>query len=515
MDTGRCLLTLNHVNEVQALAVTADGRRAVSGGPDREVKIWRLVPDLTSPIRISRVVATEQARQASQIYSQSMTQARQALSAGEIVTAARLVRLARTQPGYNRGPETVELWSNLYLKLPRKTLNAAWEEKSLIGHLASVTVACLSPDGRRAVSGSIDRTLRLWTIPGGELLHTLKGHQGKITSLRWSADGRYILSASKDGSLRLWEVNSGVCVQACTADKVEVCASCLTANNRFALSMSRDGILRWWDLERGHCLRSQSSHEEGGSTLSLGEEEQYALTGGLDGTLKLWRVATGECLRSLDLCKESVQQCLLRTELAKGIAAARKTLTLYDLESGKVLRSFRAHTDRVASVSWSADGLHLLSAGWDRTLRLWKIATGRCVHTLEGHTDKVLTTSLSPDGRWALTGGADRTLKLWFLDWELENAPLTDYDAGVRPYLETFLTLSTPYADTPPRLWTTNRHVTRAFTREGKPQWSDKEFGNLLRTLGCVGYGNLSADGIQRLLEQLAATWEFPPSRFG
>src|SRR5262249_19933115 len=193
-----------------------------------------------------------------------------------------LVRLARTQPGYNRRPETLELWSNLYLKLPRKTLNAAWEEKSLIGHRASVTAACLSPDGRRAVSGSIDRTLRLWTIPGGELLRTLKGHQGKITSLRWSADGRYILSASKDGSLRLWEVNSGVCVQACTADKVEVCASCLMANNRFALSISRDGILRWWDLEGGHCLRSLSSHEEGGSTLSLGEEEQYALTGGLD-----------------------------------------------------------------------------------------------------------------------------------------------------------------------------------------------------------------------------------------
>jgi WD40 repeat protein len=277
--TGRCLLTLSGQNDVQALAVSADGRRAISGGRDRAVKVWRLVPDLTSPIHISRVMASEQARQASQVYAQSLTQARQALGEGETVTAARLVRLARTQPGYNRRPEAMQLWGQLYLRLRRKSLNAAWEEKTLTGHRASVTVARLSPDGRLALSGSTDHTLRLWTVPEGELLRTLKGHRGKVTSLCFSADGRYILSAGKEGVLRLWEVDSGQCVQTCKVNNEEVRASCLTADNRFALSVSRVGTLRWWDMQGGHCLRSLTAHDVGGSALCLEEREEYALTG--------------------------------------------------------------------------------------------------------------------------------------------------------------------------------------------------------------------------------------------
>jgi WD40 repeat protein/serine/threonine protein kinase len=513
VDTGRCLLTLGGQHEVQALAVTADGRQAVSGG-HREVKVWRLGPDLASPIRLSRVVASEQAQQASQVYVQSLTQARQALAQGELATAARRVRQARTQPGYNRRPEALDLWGELYLRLRRKSLNAAWEEKTLTGHRASVTAARLSSDGSLAVSGSIDRTLRLWTVPEGESLRTFKGHQGKVTSVCWSPDGRSLLSASKDGALCLWDVESGQCLQTCKGDQEAVCDIALTADQRYALSVSRDGTLRWWDLAGGRCVRSVPAHDVGGSTLSLGREEQYALTGGLDGTVKLWKVATGECLRSLPLCNEPISQCLLRTDLARGIAAASKMLILYDLESGQVLRKYRGHRDRVSSLSWSADGLHLLSASWDRTARLWKLATGRCVHTLVGHADKVLTTSLSPDGRWALTGSADQSLKLWFLDWELENAPLAD-DEGIRPHLETFLTLHTPYAEALPRLWRTNRHVTRAFSRAGVPHWSKKDFEKLLYTLGCVGYGHMAADDIRRQLEKLAASWRGLPSRLG
>lgn len=515
VETGRCLWTLGGQQDVQALAVTADGRRAVSGGGDRAVKVWRLGPELASPIRLSRVVASEQAQQASQVYVQSLTQARQALTHRELATAARLVRQARTQPGYNRRPEALELWGELYRRLPRKSLNAAWEEKTLTGHRASVTAARLSPDGNLAVSGSIDRTLRVWTVPDGECLGTLKGHQGKITAVCWSADGRSILSASKEGVLCLWDVDSGQCRQRCQGDEEVIGDIALAADQRYALSISRQGTLRWWDLAGGRCLRSVPAHDAGGSTLSLGQEEQYALTGGLDGTVKLWKVATGECLRSVPVGNDPIAHCLLRTERAQGIIAARKLLTLWDLKSGQVLRRYRGHRDQVSSVSWSADGLHLLSASWDRTARLWKLATGRCVHTLVGHADKVLTTSLSPDGRWALTGSADRTLKLWFLDWELTNAPAADDDEGLRPHLETFLILHTPYAEALPRLWRTNRQLTRAFTRRGTPRWNPKDFTRLLYTLGCVGYGHLAADEIRRQLEKRAASWRGLPARLG
>jgi WD40 repeat protein len=70
-------------------------------------------------------------------------------------------------------------------------------------------------------------------------------------------------------------------------------------------------------------------------------------------------------------------------------------------------------TDEVISVAFSADGRAFLSGGSDKTLKLWDIATGREIRTFVGHTDSVIAVAFSPDGRNALSGSSDRTLKFW------------------------------------------------------------------------------------------------------
>jgi WD40 repeat protein len=69
-------------------------------------------------------------------------------------------------------------------------------------------------------------------------------------------------------------------------------------------------------------------------------------------------------------------------------------------------------TDEVISVAFSPDGRAFLSGGSDKTLKLWDIATGREIRTFVGHTDSVIAVAFSPDGRNALSGSSDRTLKV-------------------------------------------------------------------------------------------------------
>ena len=65
------------------------------------------------------------------------------------------------------------------------------------------------PDGKRALSGSDDRTLRLWDLKSGRELRRLEGHSLAVTAVAVLPDGRRALSGSHDGTLRLWDLEPG------------------------------------------------------------------------------------------------------------------------------------------------------------------------------------------------------------------------------------------------------------------------------------------------------------------
>ena len=89
------------------------------------------------------------------------------------------------------------------------------------------------------------------------------------------------------------------------------------------------------------------------------------------------------------------------------------TLRLWDVATGKEIRSFAGHTGEVSSVAFSPDGRFALSGSWDHTVRLWDVATGKEIRTFAGHTGRVNSVAFSPDGRFALSGSDDHTVRLW------------------------------------------------------------------------------------------------------
>ncbi len=62
-----------------------------------------------------------------------------------------------------------------------------------------------SPDSRYALTGSKDKSARLWDLKTGESIKTLSGHTDSVHSTAFSPDGRYALTGSDDGTVRLWE----------------------------------------------------------------------------------------------------------------------------------------------------------------------------------------------------------------------------------------------------------------------------------------------------------------------
>jgi eukaryotic-like serine/threonine-protein kinase len=87
-------------------------------------------------------------------------------------------------------------------RYPAFRLLAAWE-----GHSGAVLSVAFSPDERLAMTGSRDRTARIWSMPEGRPLAVLAGHEGPLTAVAFHPAGRLAASSSNDGTIRLWDVS--------------------------------------------------------------------------------------------------------------------------------------------------------------------------------------------------------------------------------------------------------------------------------------------------------------------
>jgi WD40 repeat protein len=76
-----------------------------------------------------------------------------------------------------------------------------------------------SPDGRRALSGSLDKTVRLWEVESGHAVRLLEGHSDSVESVAFSPDGRRALSAAENGVMRVWDVTEAAMLEVLPGEK--------------------------------------------------------------------------------------------------------------------------------------------------------------------------------------------------------------------------------------------------------------------------------------------------------
>ena len=114
----------------------------------------------------------------------------------------------------------------------------------LEGHTAPVTAVAVL-DGRRAVSASVDGTLRVWDLESGLSLKTLKGHAESVTAVA-VLDGRRAVSASGDGTLRMWDLESGEALDVVTLDAPPT-AVAVSLDRRIILAGDRSGRMHFFD----------------------------------------------------------------------------------------------------------------------------------------------------------------------------------------------------------------------------------------------------------------------------
>jgi RNA polymerase sigma factor (sigma-70 family) len=294
---------------------------------------------------------------------------------------------------------------------------------------ALVVCAVLSPDGKvlavanQLVTGGDD--IRLWDLATGQELLRLGPYQNAIPALVFAPDGRTLAAGFfGDKVIRFWETATGKELPQLKLPDSPPC-----------LAYSPDGkiLVSGGDARRAIHFWNAQTHEE----MKLLEDNQpktersriASLCFSPDGkslastshtkTIHLWDVATGKLLRQFQEPWASVSTALFSPDGKLLVANAtfglssNDAIRLWDVATGKEVRKMNGHSYGLYSLAFSRDGQVLASGGNDCAVRLWEVSTGRELHAAPEHCGRVLTLAYARDGRTLATGSVDGTVRLW------------------------------------------------------------------------------------------------------
>jgi WD40 repeat protein len=173
-------------------------------------------------------------------------------------------------------------------------------------------------------------------------------------------------------------------------------------------------------------------HENYVNSISFSPDGKTLATGSSDKTIKLWNLDTGKEIRTLqghDSYINSVSFSPDGKTLATG--SDDETIKLWNPNTGKEIFTLQGHDSSINSVSFSINSKTLATGSKDKTIKLWNVDTGEEIRTLRGHNSYVNSVSFSPDGRTLATGSEDKTIKLWNLDTGKETRTLRGHDSSI------------------------------------------------------------------------------------
>jgi WD40 repeat protein len=147
------------------------------------------------------------------------------------------------------------------------------------------------------------------------------------------------------------------------------------------------------------------------SSLSPGGQEVASV--GEDGTVKVWQIEQGKLLRTFE-GHEGMAKTVAFSPNGRIIASSGtdKTIKLWSAAGGGLLRTVPARSE-VNALVFSRRGQVIIGAQSDCNIRLWQVSTGEQAGILTGHSDIVHGIALSPDGNTLASGGADKMIKVW------------------------------------------------------------------------------------------------------
>ena len=281
---------------------------------------------------------------------------------------------------------------------PRSGMRSRASTSQALKHQKFVYHASFSPDGRRVVTSSEDRTKRVWDAATGQPITPPLRHGDRVECASFSPDGRHVVTACGDGTARVWDAATGLPITL--------------------------------PLKVGWALYHASFSADGRRAVTVGYNREATALG-----LGYWRAGLPTCE-----AWRSPRRCLLRLGYVPHCRHPGPIARVWDVVKGEPVTPPLTHDGSVRGATFSLNGRRVITISHDGTARVWDVnngdpltpplphgisiptSPGEAYYNPHGHSDTPQA-SFGADNRRAMTAGRN-ALQVWNL--MPDNRPASD-----------------------------------------------------------------------------------------
>ncbi|KAH7930893.1 WD40 repeat-like protein [Leucogyrophana mollusca] len=318
---------------------------------------------------------------------------------------------------------TVRVWN----------LETGLEVRCLRGHTRAVRA--LQFDECKLITGSMDHTIRVWDWRRGECIRTLEGHTEGVVCLNY--DSNVLASGSVDSTVKVWNFrtgeaftlrghrdwvnavrlwdsgNSGPSMSSSFDTTLDTSNSApQICSGKMLFSASDDGTIKLWDLARRTCVRQFTGHVGQVQSLKLLEVDEGCEEGGRESKgVRAERFTDNRTAEVTEVGSAATPGELFTVVTHDGAFPVVRTPSESIEDMESLDKSTRRSLAGESSPGKRTKKPMLISGSLDNTIKMWDIETGKATETLFGHIEGVW--AVASDKLRLLSGSHDRTIKVW------------------------------------------------------------------------------------------------------
>ncbi len=278
----------------------------------------------------------------------------------------------------------------------------------LRGHGGPVRALAISPDGKRAVSGSFDTSAIRWSLERNVAEQVLRFHDDAVNAVTFLKDGR-IVTGGADAHIAIWTPGKQQPDKVLNGHTGPIAGLAVSPDGKTLASASWDHTVRLWPLAGG-APRVLKGNEQNVNGVAFSPDGKQVISAGYDTTLRIWPL-DGE-----DMTVRHVSSPLNTVVVAGDgeIVTAGATGKVFFLSSkGEMKAEVEASKTPVIQLALSPNGKLIAAAGIRGSVAVIDRKARKLERTLIGPGLPVWSVAFFPDNKTLLTGGTDRMIRRW------------------------------------------------------------------------------------------------------